>query len=271
MTTTLPPNKTLAPHYIELVGKVVALLEILRDEPAGLSLRAISERSGMVKSSVHRVLRSLVTHGYVEQESNGGKYALGVQCLTLARGFARGMDLLRVARPYLRELLEAFDETTYLAVRRGDRCLFVDVQETHRDLRLVGPPGAEVHYHATAAGKAIAAFMQPEQRSAILDRLGPLRVTNRTLTDRAQVEQEWARVRQSGFASNDEETIVGAVFLAAPVFDSRDQVCASIAIGMPKARYSSDIWERLPAMLKESCRRLSATLKAAGYIGEVQL
>jgi DNA-binding IclR family transcriptional regulator len=178
------------------------------------------------------------------------------------------MDLLRIARPYLREMLEAFGETTYLAVRRRDHCLFVDVQETHRDLRLVGPLGAEVHYHATAAGKAIAAFLRPEDRSAILDRLTPVRITEQTLTDRAQVEREWERVRQRSFAINDEETIVGAVFVAAPIFDSRDEVCASISIGMPKARYSREVEERLPALLKDTCRRLSATLHGAEYVSD---
>jgi DNA-binding IclR family transcriptional regulator len=253
---------------VELVGKVVVLLEVLRDEPAGLTLRDLSARAGMVKSSAHRILRSLMAHGYVEQEANGGKYGLGVQCLTLARGFSKGMDLLRIARPYLRELLEAFGETTYLAVRRRDHCLFVDVQETHRDLRLVGPLGAEVHYHATAAGKAIAAFLSPPERTAILERFDPVRVTNRTLTDRVLVEQEWERVRQSGYAINDEETIVGVVFLAAPLFDSRGEVCASISIGMPKARYSPDLWERMPAALKDACRRVSATLKGAEYVAQ---
>jgi IclR family transcriptional regulator, KDG regulon repressor len=266
MATTVLSNKMPPPHYVELVGKVVDLLEVLRDEPSGLPLRELSSRAGMVKSSAHRILRSLMVHGYVEQEANGGKYGLGVQCLTLARGFSKGMDLLRIARPYLREILEAFGETTYLAVRRRDHCLFVDVQETHRDLRLVGPLGAEVHYHATAAGKAIAAFLRPEDRSAVLDRLEPVRVTNRTLTDRALVEREWERVRRCGFAINDEETITGAVFLAAPIFDSREEVCASISIGMPKARYSQEAGERMPALLKDACRRLSATLHGVEYV-----
>lgn len=268
MGTTVPPNKTMPPHYVELVGKVIDLLEVLRDEPSGLTLRDLSARAGMVKSSAHRILRSLLVHGYVEQEANGGKYGLGIQCLTLARGFSKGMDLLRIARPYLREMVEAFGETTYLAVRRRDHCLFVDVQETHRDLRLVGPLGAEVHYHATAAGKVIAAFLRPEERSAILDRLAPVRVTDRTLTDREEVEREWERVRQRGYAINDEETIIGAVFVAAPIFDSRDEVCASISIGMPKARYSPEAAERLPAVLKDACRRLSATLHGAEYVSD---
>ncbi len=268
VSTTILANRTTLPHYVELVGKVITLLELLRDEPEGLTLRELSGRTGLVKSSVHRILRSLMAHGYVEQEVSGGPYSLGIQCLTLARGFSKGMDLLRVARPYLREMLEVFSETTYLAVRRRDRCLFVDVQETHRDLRLVGPLGAEVYYHATAAGKVIAAYLDPAQQAAILDRYERVRVTDRTVTDGLLVEQEWERVRHDGYAINDEETIEGAVFLAGPVFDSRNQVSAAISIGIPKARYSRDLAERMPLLLKDACARLSATLRATEYVSE---
>src|SRR5688572_32438871 len=81
-------------HYIELVGKIVVLIELLRDEPAGLTLQEIAARSGYVKSSVHRILHSLKKHGYVEQETVGEPYRLGMQFLTLARGLNDGISLL---------------------------------------------------------------------------------------------------------------------------------------------------------------------------------
>ncbi|MGE0128208.1 MAG: IclR family transcriptional regulator [Blastocatellales bacterium] len=252
-------------HYIELIGKTVLLLETLRDEPEGLSLQELATRTEMVKSSVHRILNSLKKHGYVEQESVGGPYRLGLQVLTLARGLNGGIKLVEVARPYLRELLERFDESVYLAVVSGDRGVFVDVQETRRDLRLVGPLGAEVHYHATAAGKAMSAFMPPARRAALLKETKPSQLTARTLTKRADVEQEWEEVRRRGFAANNEETIVGAVFLAAPVFDAQKNICASVSVGIPKARYSAELGKKITEHLKDACRRLSETLEAVGY------
>ena len=253
-------------HYIELVGKIVLLMETLRDEPEGLSLHEVAARTDQVKSSVHRILNSLKKHGYVEQDNAGGAYRLGLQVLTLARGLNGGVKLIEVARPYLRELREAFDETAYLAVWRGDSGIFVDVQETSRDLRLVGPLGAEVHYHATAAGKVIAAFLPPEQREALLKRHRPTALTENTLTTRAAVEREWSKVRRIGYAVNDEETIVGAIFLAAPIFDSQRHVCGSISVGLPKARYSSELGKRIAGQLKDACQRLTDALVAVGYV-----
>ncbi len=255
-------------HYIELVGKIVVLIELLRDEPAGLSLQKIAARTGYVKSSIHRILHSLKKHGYVEQEGVGAPYRLGMQFLTLARGLNDGISLLHMARPYLRELVEMFNESAYLAVLHADRGIFVDVQETTRDFRMVGPLGAEVYYHATAAGKVMAAFLPPEHKAALLDGRKLERLTEKTLTKPAQVKHELAEVKRLGYAINDEETIVGAIFLAAPIFDAQQSVCGSISVGIPKPRFSELLSKKIANHLKDTCERLTLGLSVAGYVHE---
>ena len=256
-------------YHIELVDKVVRLLEALRDQPNGLTLQELASRTGYVKSSVHRAMQSLKVRGYVEQPMTGGPYRLGVQCLLLARGLQEGIGLIGLARPYMRELVDAFDESGYLAIVRGGRGIFVEVTETRRrELRLVGPLGAVVHYHATAAGKVIAANLPPIARGALLTRLPLDKLTGRTHVRRADVEAEWESVLRRGYATNDEETIVGAVFLAAPVFDAERAVCGGISLGVPKARYSATLGRRIATQLVESCARLSETLANAGYVHE---
>ncbi|MGI9067359.1 MAG: IclR family transcriptional regulator [Pyrinomonadaceae bacterium] len=255
-------------HYIELVGKIVVLIELLRDEPTGLTLQEIAARSGYVKSSVHRILHSLKKHGYVEQETVGEPYRLGMQFLTLARGLNDGISLLHVARPYLRELVSMFNESAYLAVLHANRGIFVDVQESTRDFRMVGPLGAEVHYHATAAGKVMAAFLSSNHRAALLDDRKLERLTEKTLTRRVQLEQELAEVKRLGYAVNDEETIVGAVFLAAPVFDAHQSVCGSISVGIPKPRFTPQLGKKIADQLKDSCQLLSKALATAMYVHE---
>jgi IclR family acetate operon transcriptional repressor len=251
--------------YIELIGKILTVVEALRDGDEALTLQDLTVRTGLVKSSIYRILQSLKRHAYVEQDGAGGPYRLGLRFLALARGFAGGMQLIRLARPYLRELRDRFDETTYLAIPQGDQCVFVDLQETHRELGLIGPLGADVHYHATAAGKAMAAFLPAAVRDALLQELPLIRLTRRTLAQRKQVQQEWAKVRRLGYAVNDEETIVGAVFLAAPFFGADSTVCGSITIGMPKARFSGHVRKLVATHLIDACQRFSKALSALGY------
>lgn len=256
-------------YQIELVDKVVRILEALRDAPGGLTLQEIARRTGYVKSSIHRTLGSLKRHGYVDQVRPGGPYSLGVQCLLLGRGVKEGIELLRYARPFLQEIVDTFNESAYLAILRGGRGIFVEVVEARRrDLRLVGPLGASVFYHATAAGKVFAASQTPEARALLLDRIELRRLTPRTLARRAEVEREWALVARRGISLNREETIVGAVFLAAPIFDADRNACAAISIGVPKARYTPALGRKIGEHLKTGCERLSDVLHAAGYAHE---
>jgi DNA-binding IclR family transcriptional regulator len=241
-----------------LISKTVAIVEALRDRPEGLSLHEVSQQTGQVKSSVHRILRSLGRHGYIEQGARGGLYRLGIQFLAVANSVRTGSNLVDVARPYSRKLRDQFDESTYIAVLRGGHGVFVDVQETSRDLRMVGPLGARVHFHATAAGKAMAAFFPEERRRAVLENLAAP----------AQAERAWEQVRRTGYAINNEETIVGAVFVAAPIFDAADAICGSISIGLPKSRYRAGVREGIAAGVKNCCLRISGELKAGGYVHE---
>ena len=129
------------------------------------------------------------------------------------------------------------------------------MREAHREFRLIGRLGAEVHFHATAAGKAIAAFLPQERRAEILTSLPLKAITKRTFTDPLKVEKDWAEIRRRGFALNNEETIVGAAFLAAPLFDSRESVCGSITVGIPKARLTTRRAKEIAVRLKDACRR----------------
>ncbi|NWG13675.1 MAG: IclR family transcriptional regulator [Acidobacteria bacterium] len=253
-------------HYIELVGKVVRVAETLRFEPSGLSLQDLANRTGYVKSSVHRILQSLKRHGYIEQDAAGGKYRLGIQFLVLATGLVSRMELVKMGQPYLEELVERFNENAYLAELHRGKGIFVDVHEAPSELRLTSPRLAEVHFHATAAGKAIAAFLPDEVRAAMLHDGNQRALTVHTKTDPDEIERDWSEVRRAGYAINDEETVLGAAFLAAPLFDSRMRVCGSISVGVPKARFSPTLAKDIAVYLVDACRRFSEKLSATGYV-----
>ncbi len=255
-------------HYIELVGKIVKIIETLRDAPDGLSLQELAARTRFVKSSVHRILQSLRKHGYIEQDGVGGRYHLGLQFLPLARNVSQGLSLPQAAQPYLKRLVGTFDETSYLVVLHSGRAVFIDVRETSRGLRLVRPLGAEASFHATAAGKVIAGFLPPEQAAALLKEGKFEALTARTVTDPCLIQQSWMQAHEQGYAVNDEETMVGVVFLAAPVFDTRGIVCGSVSMGIPKPRYTERLGKQIAKELKAACRELSTTLEVAGYIHE---
>jgi DNA-binding IclR family transcriptional regulator len=113
-----------------------------------------------------------------------------------------------------------------------------------------------------------AAFQAGEARAALLDAIELRQLTPRTLTRRADVDREWTLVARRGIALNREESIVGAVFLAAPIFDADRNACASISVGVPRARYTPAIGRRIGEHLKAGCARLSEVLHAGSYVHE---
>ena len=112
----------------------------------------------------------------------------------------------------------------------------------------------------------MAAYLPEDSRMAILRAAKFPALTERTRTDPSEVEKDWAKIRERGYATNDEETVVGAAFLAAPVFDSRVRVCGSISVGLPKVRFSPAFAEDIALYLVDACRRLSDKLGATGYV-----
>jgi DNA-binding IclR family transcriptional regulator len=112
----------------------------------------------------------------------------------------------------------------------------------------------------------MAAFLPVESRMAIVHSASFPALTERTRTDPSEVERDWAEIRERGYATNDEETITGAAFLAAPVFDSHFRVSGSISVGVPKVRFTPAFAEDIASHLMDACHRLSEKLGETGYV-----
>jgi IclR family transcriptional regulator, acetate operon repressor len=245
-----------ARNRISLVGKTLGVLEALAETDAPAQLKDIAGQVGLVKSSVYRILYSLKELGYVEQVEGTGGYILTWRMHTLLRKGAARMTLLDLARPHMVRLRDEVEETVWLAEWRQGACVVVGGVEVSHRLRFSIDIGSPVGLHSTALGKAIAAFLPPKALAAALGtgKLAPS--TRYTITNRAQLRAELSRVRQTGFAINQEESIEGLIAVAAPIFDSRGDVLASVTVGSPIFR-SSRVKQKAV---------ISATIQAANAI-----
>jgi IclR family transcriptional regulator, KDG regulon repressor len=259
-------SRTGSLQYVELVGKAIDVLEALSRSQSSLNLREISTKTGLSKTTAHRIVHSLARHGYVEQEHPGGPFHLGLQMLLAARGVPIGRKLVDVARPFSRQLLAAFNENTYIAVLHNGHAVVLDVQDARGELPLVGPLGADVHFHRSAVGNVLAAFAPAQAAAHILDNLNAKPLPKRALVRRADVEAEWKEVRRLGYAARKEDSASGTTVFAAPVFDASGAVCASLCVEVPKARGSEKLGSRIVKELKACCDNISRALKDSGYM-----
>lgn len=255
-----------AKNHIELVVKTLAVLESLAASEHGKALRDIATEVALVKSSVFRILFTLKEAGYVEQPEANGLYRLTLRTAGLARRNTERLGLTDLARPHLTRLRDALDESVALAERRQRAVVLVDVLETSHPLRLSFHIGDDCPIHATALGKAVAAFLAPNDLAPLLEDHTLAQYTNRTKTKVLQLKSELTRTLKNGYSINDEETVAGALLIGAPLFDSTGTVCGALSINTPTVRCSETRKQSLIAAVVAAGKRISKDLTDAGFV-----
>lgn len=255
-----------ARNHIDLVGKTLRVLEALSEQEHGAGLKDVAGRVGLVKSSVFRILFTLREMGYVEQAEPNGAYRLSVKVAGLALR-SRRPTLISLARPHLMWLRDQLREPAWLAeLRRGDVVLVDMADEGSHRLRLSFDIGDRCPYHATAVGKAVAAYLPRAELEAALGKGKLPRYTLRTIRTRAAFQAELETVRRLGYAVNEEETVPGAVLVGAPVFDANDRAFAALSVSAPTPRCSPEKRRAMIGAVKQAGVAVSRDLARAGFV-----
>src|SRR5918999_1443420 len=147
---------------VQSLDRAFDLLEALAGGEE-LGVTELANRTGLVPSTVHRLLATLAKRGYIAQSAESGRYRLGYKVAEIAAGFGEGLARLRtVAHPHLESISRETGETVNLVVLDGDRVVYVDQVEGTRRVRMFTAVGTAALAHTTGAGKAILAYGPPE-------------------------------------------------------------------------------------------------------------
>jgi DNA-binding IclR family transcriptional regulator len=227
-----------------------------------LGVTELANRTGLVPSTAHRLLHTLTKRGYVSQSPESGRYLLGYKVVEVASGLEHRRERLRaVARPHLEGIQRATGETVNLVVLEADRVVYIDQVEGSRNVRMFTTVGTSVPAHTTGSGKAIMALGPSEAVTALYGGREPLeRLTNRTLTTLAALEDDFKRIRRGGYALDNEEHEEGVGCVAAPVFDHTGRPCAAISVSGPTARILHEHSSALGALLIDRAAQVSEAL-----------
>jgi DNA-binding IclR family transcriptional regulator len=253
------------PGQLNTVTNTLRLLQLFSfDEPV-LGVSELARRSGTGKSTVHRMLTTLVAEGFVTKTPDD-RYRLGFRLYELGQLVVHTTELREAAHTILERLRNESAETAHLAVLDGTEVVYLERFESQATLRLFGRLGRRMPAHATSSGKAILAFCEPDVIDTVvaagLRRLGP-----RTITSRSVLEQALADVRQLGYSVSFEESEPGVASVGAPVFGHDGTAIAAVSVAGPNLRMTR---EAMPRFARMVCRAAAEVSTAMGYSGRAR-
>ncbi len=255
-------NSCAAPPAKEVhsVARALAVVESLTRSDHELGVSEIANVTGLAVGTVHRLLSTLVYHGYVRQNAATRRYGLGVKLLSVAA--AAHERIGAISRPFLTRLMQTSQETANLAVLESNSTLYVEQVPPPRMLRIFTEPGNRVPLHAAGTGKVLLAYQQPNVIESIIERTGLVPVTPNTITDPTVLLEVLQRVRDQGYAVDLEEQEEGVCCLATPVFTPDGQILAAMSISGPASRLSQARLGALVPHIKSIAAALSRTINS---------
>lgn len=221
---------------VQSLERALDLLEALASTDE-LGVSELAARTGLVPSTAHRLLGTLVARGYAAQSPASGRYLLGYKLLELTSGLQDRLERLRnAARPHLEAVMEQTGETTNLVVLEGRNAVYIESVTGTRSVRLFTEIGQAIPAHTSGSGKALLAWRATADVEALLGE-GPLPAsTPRTLTTTEALLEDLARIRRRGYATDDEEHELGVACVATPVLDASGLPLAAISVSGPTPR-----------------------------------
>ena len=241
---------------IQVIERMFTLIDVLasRDEP--MSLKEISEQTGLHPSTAHRILNDLKMGRFVDHPE-AGTYRLGMRLLELGNLVKGRLNVRDAALTPMRELHRLIQQPVNLSVRQGDEIVYIERAYSERSgMQVVRAIGGRAPLHLTSTGKLFLAADEPQRVRAYATRTSLTGHTRNSLTQLPALERELARVRQSGMAYDNQELETGVRCMAAGIYDDQGRLVAGLSISAPADRLD-DGW--LPK-LQETARQISVAL-----------
>jgi DNA-binding IclR family transcriptional regulator len=245
---------------IQVLERAFALLDTLAAHQDPVSLKLISEQTGLHPSTAHRILNDLTIGRYVERPQ-AGCYRLGMRLLELGNLVKGRLDVREAAIGPMRELHKLTHQPVNLSMRQGDEIVYIERTFSERSgMQVVRAIGGRAPLHLTSVGKLFLAHDDPARVRAYATRTGLAGHTRTSITELPRLERELATVRARGVARDDEELEPGVRCMAAGIFDDQGRLVAGLSLSAPADRLEEGWLDSVRA----TAAQISATLGHRG-------
>ena len=249
-------NAAPATPTIQVIERMFTLIDVLASREDAISLKEISEKTGLHPSTAHRILNDLTVGRFVDRPE-AGSYRLGMRLLELGNLVKGRLNVRDAALEPMRELHKQIQQPVNLSVRQGDEIVYIERAYSERSgMQVVRAIGGRAPLHLTSVGKLFLAADEPVRVRAYATRTGLAGHTRNSITLLPVLERELSRVRQYGIARDNEELELGVRCIAAGIYDDQGKLQAGLSISAPADRLDEEWLPKLQA----TARQISAAL-----------
>ncbi len=244
--TSLPATPT-----VQVIERLFALMNVLASREEAISLKEISEKTGLHPSTAHRILNDLAIGRYVDRPQPGN-YRLGMRLLELGNMVKNRLNVRDAALGPMRELHRITQQPVNLSMRQGDEIVYIERSYSERSgMQVIRAIGGHAPLHLTSVGKLFLAADDPQKVRAYATRTGLAGHTKNSLTQLPALERELNKVRIEAYASDNEELELGVKCMASGIYDDQGKLVAGLSISAPAGRLDESWQSKLKATAQE--------------------
>jgi DNA-binding IclR family transcriptional regulator len=245
------------------VERALDILEILSTERGGLGVSRIADMVGLHKSTAHRLLKTLTERGYAEKTS-AGTYRIGLKLMEVVSVYINSLELLTEARPYVARITADLNLTAHLGILEGDQVVYIERMDAYSVIKLYAQIGIRVHAYCSSLGKCLLSNFSRDELDKVLENCSFERFTPNTITSRDEMHEELKKVRQRGWAIDDQEFDINNRCIGAPIYDYRGEIIAAVSASGTPAVLTDDRIRDVADYVKNAAAEISHNLGYAG-------
>jgi len=251
-------------EVVQSVDRALTILELLSEYNDGLGITEISGKIELHKSTVHRLLATLIYKGFVEQDSETNKYKVSLKLFEIGTKRVEGTDIMNVSKPFTTSLMDSLNEVVHLVIRDKNDIVYIDKVEANNTIRMASTIGKRSPLYCTSVGKAMLAFMSEVEVDEVWTSSNIQSLTDNTIVDYVKFKEELKKIKEYGYSVDDEENELGVRCVGAPVFNRSGEIEGAISISGPTTRVTKDKVEEISKEVKKCAYLIS---KELGYRG----
>lgn len=250
------PSASAHAPSIQVLERMFSIIDVLSTRDESVSLKEVSERTGLHPSTAHRILNDLAIGRFVERPE-AGHYRLGMRFLELGNLVKGRLSVRDAALQPMRELHKLIAQPVNLSMRQGDEIVYIERAYSERSgMQVVRAIGGRAPLHLTSVGKLFLAADDPARVRAYATRTGLHGQTRNSITQLATLEKELTKVRQTGTARDNEELELGVRCMASGIHDDQGKLLAGLSISAPADRINEAWLAKLQACASDISQAL---------------